>query len=145
MLQIPVSVSALLSGSSSSCWESGMTGVLCWHLWTVFHRVLQSDGEKEHIWLLFLGGNIIRICMSCRWYREVFALSAVEESGILFYGKVFSGKNCSSASASPVCSISMWRAREGMRVMILVLVCIRAKVKSVLFFDEVLKEPNIIT
>lgn len=32
VLHIPVSVSALLSGSSSSRWGRGMTGVLCWHL-----------------------------------------------------------------------------------------------------------------
>lgn len=64
VLHIPVSVSALLSGSIASRWGRGMAGVLCWHLWLVFYRVLKSGGEKEHIRLLFLGGNVTWSCMS---------------------------------------------------------------------------------
>lgn len=92
-----------------------------------------SDEDKECIWLLFLGGNMIWSCVSCRW--KVFTLSAVAESGILcFTAKHLEEKKCYSPSPPPICPISMWKARwEGEQVRIFLVVRIKAKINSVLF------------
>lgn len=110
-----------------------MAGVLYWHLWPVFYKVLHSDEDKKRIWLLFLGGNMICSCMSYRW--KVFTFSAVAESGILcFTAKYLEEKKWYSPSLPPVCPISTWKARrEGAWVRIFLLMHIKAKVNSMLF------------
>ena len=94
MLHILVSVSALLSRSSSSCWGSGMTGVLCWHLWPVFYRVLHSDGGKGTYLASVLGREYDVKLYELQMVQGSFCfISCGRKWDSVFYGKVFSGKS----------------------------------------------------